>query len=225
MQLDHKPSGASSDPVESRRRELRRKLMAANYTALFGGEPLREPKPNWKAALIAIASARAAASQSEQLVPVRLGTVPPGKDPSCDPGHWVECRIMRSRGGPPLLLMLGLGATVDGIKRVLQDKLGIPVEHQCLSRCDELLAKGVLGHRIHEEVSSVPLSAIEAGRPLAMTLLVLSGSMPLTVKTLTGQLIALQIEPEMTVDELKFMIQRKEGVPTEQQRIIFAGKW
>lgn len=52
----------------------------------------------------------------------------------------------------------------------------------------------------------------------------LRGGMQIFVKTLTGRTMTVEVEANESVESLKEKIMNKEGIPADQQRLIFAGK-
>jgi ubiquitin len=56
------------------------------------------------------------------------------------------------------------------------------------------------------------------------SVLTLRGGMQLFVKTLTGKTVSVEVEEGESIEDVKAKIAEKEGIPAEQQRLIFGGQ-
>ena len=126
--------------------------------------------------------------------------------------HQMPEICVKTLTGRDIRLHVSLSQTIEQTKSMIEDKEGIPSHQQ------RLLFRG----KWLSDERSLDDYNIKADSMLHLVLRLSSG-MQIFVKTLTGKTLTLDVVPSHKIKNVKAKIQDREGIPPDQQRLIFAG--
>lgn len=133
------------------------------------------------------------------------------------------------RSGKTIQLEEPSNQTVAGVKREIERREGLVAEHQVLFHA----GKELDNHKKLRDCSIQSGDALDVDTITPVTAMINAPTattddgprgLLLFVKTLTGKTVTVSVSPKDTVAELKIKINKKEGIPINQQCLIAAGK-
>ncbi len=121
---------------------------------------------------------------------------------------------VKTLSGTTISLEVDANDTVEAVKALLEEKEGIPVDQQ------NLLCSGTQledGHHLNDY-------NIQRESTIHLVLGVCGDKTTIYVRTMLGRTISLEVGTKDTVERIKSKIEKREGIPPEEQRLIFGGR-